>query len=82
MNLCKISSLNLSILSKAFIGCIMITVTEFSAGILLNKILKLNVWDYSSTPFNLLGQICLPYCIAWFILSYILMLLIDKYPAK
>ena len=46
-----------------------ITVIEFIAGIILNIILQLNVWDYSNQPFNILGQICLLYSFLWFLLS-------------
>lgn len=44
----------------------LVTVTEFAAGCVLNLWLGLNVWDYSALPFNLLGQICLPFFFVWF----------------
>ena len=47
-----------------------ITVIEFVAGIIINIILQLNVWDYSNMPFNVLGQICLPFSFLWFLLSF------------
>lgn len=28
--------------------------------------MHLGVWDYSAAPFNLLGQICLPFTLLWF----------------
>ncbi|MCI8293264.1 MAG: hypothetical protein HFH53_06990 [Hespellia sp.] len=40
---------------------IFITCGEFITGILVNKILHWNVWDYSGLPFQLFGQICLPF---------------------
>lgn len=44
--------------------CIIFTLSgEFITGILVNKILHLNVWDYGRLPFNLFGQICLPFAI-------------------
>ena len=46
-----------------------ITAIEFFAGIAINLIFKLNVWDYSNQPFNILGQICLLYSSLWFLLS-------------
>lgn len=46
-----------------------ITAIEFLAGIAINLIFKLNVWDYSNQPFNILGQICLLYSFLWFLLS-------------
>lgn len=51
------------------IGAIIITALEFVTGIIVNIILGWNVWDYSDVPFNVLGQICVPFCIVWFFLS-------------
>ena len=51
-------------------GMVIVTVLEFVSGIVLNLCLGLNVWDYSNMRFNLLGQICPQFCIAWFFLSY------------
>ncbi|MEG0107592.1 MAG: hypothetical protein RR705_01900, partial [Lachnospiraceae bacterium] len=36
---------------------------EFITGIIVNKWLHWNVWDYSNLPFQLFGQICLPFAI-------------------
>ena len=36
---------------------------EFITGIIVNKWLDWAVWDYSSQPYNLFGQICLPFAI-------------------
>ena len=46
-----------------------ITAVEFVSGCVLNRWLKLNVWDYSKMPLNVKGQICLPYTILWLGLS-------------
>lgn len=40
-----------------------VTSLEFITGIIVNKYLKLAVWDYSDQPFQLWGQICLPFMI-------------------
>lgn len=50
-------------------GMSIITVLEFATGVVVNLILKWNVWDYSSIPLNVFGQICAPFCIIWFFLS-------------
>ncbi len=42
-----------------------ITATELAAGLILNVWLGLGVWDYSHLPFNLWGQICLPFSCLW-----------------
>ncbi len=49
----------------------MITAAEFAAGCILNLGLGLAVWDYSDMPFQLLGQICLPYSILWAVLAMV-----------
>lgn len=59
------------------IGAVIVTAVELISGIILNIILKLGIWDYSDMPFNLLGQICLPFSIAWFFLSLAAILLDD-----
>lgn len=46
-----------------------ITAIEFLVGYILNIVLQLGIWDYSGMPLNLLGQICLPFSLAWYILS-------------
>ena len=33
--------------------------------------------DYSNMPFNVLGQVCLPFSIIWFFLSYVAIRLDD-----
>lgn len=47
-------------------GSGIITGVEFAIGVLVNLVLKMNVWDYSQMPLNILGQICLPFSILWF----------------
>ena len=36
---------------------------EFITGLIVNKWFDLGIWDYSDQPFNLFGQICLPFAI-------------------
>mgnify|MGYP005756691851 CR=1 FL=1 len=54
---------------QATLGGTIVTACELSAGIWINLVLGLDVWDYSRVPFNLLGQICLPYSLLWVPLS-------------
>jgi len=42
---------------------IFVTACEFITGLIVNKWLKLDVWDYSDQPFQLFGQICLPFAV-------------------
>lgn len=58
-----------SLILQMFISALIITVLEFLSGLLLNVYLGLNIWDYSHLPFNLMGQVCLPFSIIWFFLS-------------
>lgn len=62
---------------QCLIGACVITALEFVSGIILNVILGLGIWDYSGVPFNLFGQICLPFSIAWFFLSGVAVVLDD-----
>lgn len=59
-----------SCVTKAILCALVISAIEFSAGILLNIVMQLDVWDYSKIPFNLMGQICLRYSVLWFFLSF------------
>lgn len=45
-----------------------ITAAELSAGCILNKWMKLKIWDYSDRRGNLLGQICPLYSLFWALL--------------
>ncbi len=62
---------------QCFIGTGIILVLEFVFGCVLNLWLKLNIWDYSHLPLNLLGQICLPFAVAWYFLTAAAILLDD-----
>lgn len=42
---------------------IFVTSCEFITGLIVNKWLKLGVWDYSNQPFHLFGQVCLPFAV-------------------
>jgi uncharacterized membrane protein len=70
--LCGIYSVNAKTEKKIpkLVTCaLMITAIEFLFGLAFNKMLKLNVWDYSDRPFNIMGQICPLYTLLWFLLS-------------
>ena len=56
---------DMSIIKQGVIGSLVITAMELVTGIILNLFLKLNIWDYSTMPFNILGQICLPFTLLW-----------------
>lgn len=66
-----------SLLSQMVLCGIMITTVEFLFGLIVNKQLHLNVWDYSGQQYNFMGQICLLYTNLWFLLSGPVILLHD-----
>lgn len=62
---------------QTFIGTVIVLVLEFIFGCILNLWLGLGVWDYSNAPFNILGQVCLPFAVAWLFLVAIAIVLDD-----
>lgn len=71
-----------NLLSKAAAGSLMITGVEFAFGLIFNVMLGKNVWDYSKMPFNIGGQICLPYSFLWLILCLFVIPLAEKLKSK
>lgn len=53
---------------KCLTGSLIITAAEFFVGCIVNKLLCLNVWDYSARPLNVMGQICPLFSCLWFLL--------------
>ncbi len=53
----------------AFMSAAFITVMEFITGELLNVRLGMKIWDYSTLPLNLDGQICAWFSLLWLGLS-------------
>lgn len=54
-----------SIFLKAGVCAIGVTAIEFIFGLVFNIWLKMDVWDYSHVPFNILGQICPIFSLIW-----------------
>lgn len=67
----------MGLLWQSLIGACIITASEFVTGLVVNVWFGLNVWDYSNLPFNLIGQICLPFFLLWIPLAYVAILLDD-----
>lgn len=63
---------------QCLIGAAVITGLEFLTGLIVNKMCGWAVWDYSGLPLNVMGQICLPYSLLWFVLSGVA-IIIDDY---
>jgi uncharacterized membrane protein len=65
------------LLLQGLIAAVVVLAVEFVAGVILNLWLRLDVWDYSTLPWNLAGQICLYYAGAWYGLSIVGVVLDD-----
>lgn len=61
----------IALISQMVISSLIITSLEFITGIIVNLCFRLNVWDYSDIPYNILGQVCLKYTLIWFLLSLV-----------
>lgn len=59
----------ISLFTLSLLGSAIITAIEFVFGVIFNLWLGMNVWDYSAAPFNLLGQVCLPFSLLWIAVS-------------
>lgn len=67
-----------SLIVQGLIGMMIVTSIEFITGYILNVRMGLGIWDYSSLPFNIMGQVCLLFSCYWFLLS-ILVVVIDDF---
>ena len=63
----------LSLPLRAVAGAGIITLVEYTAGLLFNR--SYSVWDYRGTPLNIHGQICLPFFLLWIPVSMFAMYL-------
>lgn len=67
----------MSFWKQCIIGAVIVTAVEFLAGCIINLGLGWNVWDYSNIPFNILGQICLPFSLIWILISAVAIVIDD-----
>lgn len=65
------------LLLQCIIGALIVTAVEFLSGCIINIWFGWHVWDYSDMPFNLCGQICLPFSCLWIAVSGIAIVLDD-----
>lgn len=71
-------SWDLCIEKQVGLGLAAVLIVEFISGCILNLWLGLHIWDYSKLPFNILGQICLPFALLWIPLVVVAILLDDS----
>lgn len=65
---------NHTLFAKALLASAFISAVEAIIGFIVNIKLSLNVWSYSSLPFNIGGQVCLLFSFFWFLLSLVIMI--------
>ena len=46
-------------------GAAIVSAVELAFGLVFNVRLGMNVWDYSTVPFNFMWQICLRFSLIW-----------------
>lgn len=68
---------HLNIFTQSVCSGVIITVIEFISGLILNVWLRLDIWDYSNVPLNLMGQVCLPFFFIWVVMSPLAMWIDD-----
>lgn len=61
-------------ITMLFVFAVLITsALEFVTGYVLEKIFHMKWWDYSETPFNIMGYICLKFSLCWGVAGTFLM---------
>lgn len=55
-------------------GLILATMLEYATGMLMEKIFRKKLWDYSGIKYNLNGYVCARYSLLWGILALVTML--------
>ena len=68
-----------SLLLRSLAGTFVIVLFEFAVGLVVNTWFDWGIWDYSNVPGNILGLICPPFSIAWFLLSLGLCCIISRF---
>ena len=63
----RVGAMRQSILFRAVLGGMLITLGELAVGLAVNG--QHQVWDYRSMPLNFRGQICPVYTLFWVLLS-------------
>ena len=66
-----------NLLVQTLVGTGIATVLEFITGLVVNVILRWNVWDYSNLPGNIMGQICPQFMILWALIVVVAIILDD-----
>lgn len=70
------------IMGRLAIYFLLLSVLEYSAGFLLEKIFKLKLWDYSDHKLNLHGRVCLLFSVFWAGFAYIFIEIIHPFVSE
>lgn len=73
----EINSRETSFWLQCLMGGLIVTIVELVSGIVINRVLRWNVWDYSDHMFQCLGQTCLEFSLLWCLVSAFAILLDD-----
>ena len=71
-----------NIFLRAAVCAAAITAVEFAVGMVVNRYLNLDVWDYSGMAGNILGQICPLYSFLWFLLCVPICFFVERMGKK
>lgn len=69
---------NVPLVVQALGGALLITAVELTFGLVCNRALHWDVWDYSGMWGNLWGQICPLYSFLWFLLCLPLLFILRR----
>ena len=72
-------NMHINFIYKVLCSSLLITTVELVSGLIVNKLLNWQIWDYSVLPFNFMGQICLRYCLLWIAFSIPLVAIIQTF---
>ncbi len=59
---------NCNVFSQSLAGSVLITTVEFISGVILNILCGFGLWSYYGLPLNILGQVCVPFMVLWFLI--------------
>ena len=59
---------DMALWKQVIVGTGFTVIMEFFTGCIVNLWLGWDVWDYSNMPFNVMGQICLPFSLMFSVL--------------
>lgn len=66
------------LIKQGILGSILVTANELFCGLLVNRLLHWDVWDYSHMWGNFMGQICILFSFLWIFVS-VLAIILDDY---